>query len=79
MSQDIYVVIEHLRGKVADISYVMLAAGRVMAEAAGGQVVAVLLGNDAQGARAQPGSRPRVVRRAPGIRRFHVGGVSSGA
>jgi electron transfer flavoprotein alpha subunit len=49
MSQDIFVIIEHLRGKVADISYVMLAAARVMAQATGGQVVAVLLGNNAQG------------------------------
>ena len=48
MSQDIFVVVEHLRGQVADISYVMAAAGRVMAQATGGQVVAVLLGRDAQ-------------------------------
>jgi electron transfer flavoprotein alpha subunit len=49
MNQDIYVVIEHLRGQVADISYVMLAVGRVAAEGTGGDVVAVLLGHDAQG------------------------------
>jgi electron transfer flavoprotein alpha subunit len=49
MSQDVFVVIEHLRGKVTDISYVMLAAARVMAQATGGQVVAVLLGHKAQG------------------------------
>jgi electron transfer flavoprotein alpha subunit len=49
MNQDIYVVIEHLRGQVADISYVMLAVGRVAAEGTGGEVVAVLLGHDAQG------------------------------
>ncbi len=49
MNQDIYVVIEHLRGQVADISYVMLAVGRVVAEGTGGEVVAVLLGHDAQG------------------------------
>jgi electron transfer flavoprotein alpha subunit len=49
MSQDIFVVIEHLRGQVADISYVMLAAARVMAQATGGQVVAALLGNKAAG------------------------------
>ncbi|MCL4505598.1 MAG: electron transfer flavoprotein subunit alpha/FixB family protein [Chloroflexi bacterium] len=48
MSQDIFVVIEHLRGKVADISYVMLAAARVIAQATGGQVVAALLGHNAQ-------------------------------
>jgi electron transfer flavoprotein alpha subunit len=48
MSQDIFVVIEHLRGGVADISYVMLAAARGLAQGSGGQVVAVLLGKDAQ-------------------------------
>jgi electron transfer flavoprotein alpha subunit len=48
MSQDIYVVIEHLRGTVSDISYVMLAAARVLAQAAGGNVVALLLGHDAR-------------------------------
>ena len=48
MSQDIFVVIEHLRGNVADISYVMLAAARNLAQWSGGEVVGVLLGNDAQ-------------------------------
>jgi electron transfer flavoprotein alpha subunit len=49
MSQDIYVVIEHLRGQVADISYVLLAAARVLAQGTGGDVVGALLGHDAQG------------------------------
>ena len=44
MSQDIYVVVEHLRGQVADISYVMLAAARVLAKGTGGSVVGMLLG-----------------------------------
>jgi electron transfer flavoprotein alpha subunit len=48
MSQDVYVVVEHLRGQVSDISYVMLAAARPIAESIGGEVVAVLLGHDAQ-------------------------------
>ncbi len=48
MNQDIYVVVEHLRGQVADISYVMLAAARVLAQGTGGSVVAVLLGHNAQ-------------------------------
>jgi electron transfer flavoprotein alpha subunit len=46
MSQDVFVVIEHLRSQVAEISYVMLAAARVLARGSGGQVVAVLLGGD---------------------------------
>lgn len=48
MNNDIYVVIEHVREQVADISYVMLAAARDLAGVTGGQVVGVLLGQDAQ-------------------------------
>ena len=48
MNQDIFVVIEHLRGQVSDISYVMLAAGRELAQSGGGEVVAVLLGHNSQ-------------------------------
>ncbi len=48
MNQDIYVVIEHLRGQMADISYVMLAAARALAQGTGGSVMAVLLGHNAQ-------------------------------
>ena len=48
MSQDIYVVIEHLRGQVADISYTMLAAARELAQGMGGNVIAVLLGHNAK-------------------------------
>ena len=49
MNKDIYVVIEHLRGQVSDISYVMLAAARVLAQETGGNVIGVLLGHNAQG------------------------------
>jgi electron transfer flavoprotein alpha subunit len=49
MSQDIFVVVEHLRGQVADISYVMLAAARELSKGIGGHVVAVLLGHKAEG------------------------------
>jgi electron transfer flavoprotein alpha subunit len=48
MNQDIFVAIEHLRGKVSEISYLMLAAARRLAQSTGGQVVAVVLGHDAQ-------------------------------
>lgn len=48
MNPDIFVVIEHLRGQVLDISYVMLAAARVWAKSTGGNVVGVLLGSGAQ-------------------------------
>lgn len=46
--QDIYVLVEHLRGQVADISYVMLAAARTIANESGGSVVAVLLSYQSQ-------------------------------
>jgi electron transfer flavoprotein alpha subunit len=49
MSQDIYVVIEHLRGQVADISYIMLAAAHDLSKGTGGNVVALLLGHDVKG------------------------------
>jgi electron transfer flavoprotein alpha subunit len=48
MSQDIFVVVEHLRGQVADISHVMLVGARALSQTSGGGVVAVLLGKDAQ-------------------------------
>jgi electron transfer flavoprotein alpha subunit len=44
MNQDIYVIVEHLRGQVADISYIMLAAARALAEGTGGKVIGILLG-----------------------------------
>jgi electron transfer flavoprotein alpha subunit len=48
MNQDIYVLIDHMAGQVADISYVMLATARPLAEKTGGEVVAVLLGHNVQ-------------------------------
>jgi electron transfer flavoprotein alpha subunit len=48
MSQDILILVEHLRGHVADISYVLLAAGQALAKDIGGRVIAVLLGHKAQ-------------------------------
>jgi electron transfer flavoprotein alpha subunit len=49
MSQDIFVVIEHLQGQVAEVSYVMLAGARQLSQTFGGGVTAVLLGHNAQG------------------------------
>jgi electron transfer flavoprotein alpha subunit len=48
MSQDVYVVIEHLRGQVSDISYIMLAGARALAQNTGGEVIGVLLGYNGQ-------------------------------
>ncbi len=49
MNNDILVLIEHVRGQVADISYVMLAQAQQLAPVTGGKVTAVLLGQGAQG------------------------------
>ena len=48
MSQDIWVVVETLRGEVMEISYTSLAAGRVLADGLGARLVAVLLGHNAE-------------------------------
>lgn len=48
MNQDIFVVIEHLRGEVSDISYIMLAAARVLSQSQNGRVVGILLGHNVQ-------------------------------
>ena len=48
MSQDIFVFIEYIRGQVADISYMLLAQARQIADANGGKVVALLVGYKAQ-------------------------------
>jgi electron transfer flavoprotein alpha subunit len=48
MSQDIHVLVEHIKGEVSDISYILLAACREIVESTQGEVVALLLGNDAK-------------------------------
>lgn len=47
MTQDIYVVIEHIQGEVSDISYIMAAAANDLAKHLGGNTVGVLLGSAA--------------------------------
>ncbi|MBI4635577.1 MAG: electron transfer flavoprotein subunit alpha/FixB family protein [Candidatus Rokubacteria bacterium] len=46
MSQDVAVVVEHLAGRVADVSFEMLARGRELSRATGGRLVAVAVGHD---------------------------------
>lgn len=48
MKQEIYVLVEHLRGQVADITYLMLAAAHHIAEGSDSSVVAVLLSHNEQ-------------------------------
>jgi electron transfer flavoprotein alpha subunit len=49
MSQDILVLIEHFRGQVQEISYLLLAAGRALADASGARLLAILFGQGASG------------------------------
>lgn len=46
MSNDIFVLAEHFKGQVADITYEMTGKARQLATALGGQTVGILLGND---------------------------------
>lgn len=48
MNQDILVIIEHIHGQVANISYELLAAGRELAGNSGGQLIALFLGHNQQ-------------------------------
>lgn len=47
MSNDVLVITEHTEGKVAEISYEMVGKARELAEALGGQAVALMLGSGA--------------------------------
>ena len=48
MNDEIFVVIDHIRGQIADISYVMLAAAHELARLENSSVSAVFLGQDIQ-------------------------------
>lgn len=45
MSNDVFVFVEHLKGKIGDISFEMLGKGRELAGAFGGKLNAVLIGS----------------------------------
>jgi electron transfer flavoprotein alpha subunit len=45
MSNDVYVVVEHLKGKIGDITFEMLGKGRELSDALGGKLYAVLIGS----------------------------------
>lgn len=47
MSNDIFVITDHMDGKVNDVSYEMVGKAKELASAFGGQAVAVVLGSDA--------------------------------
>jgi len=61
MSQDIFVVAEHLKGKLADVTFEMLGKGKELANAKGGNLVAVLLGNGVKNLAGEMGLASQVI------------------
>lgn len=56
MSQDIFVLVEHLKGQLTDGTFELLGIGREVAPQAGGRLVALLLGKDVRGLAEQLGA-----------------------
>ncbi len=48
MNQNLLVVVEHVQGQVAEITYIAIAAARALAQGLGGQVTALLMAHDGQ-------------------------------
>ncbi|MDZ7361612.1 MAG: electron transfer flavoprotein subunit alpha/FixB family protein [candidate division KSB1 bacterium] len=61
MSQDIFVVAEHLKDKLADVTFEMLSKGRELADAKGGNLTAVLLGNGVKNLAGEMGIANQVI------------------
>lgn len=60
MGSDVAVVIEHLEGTLAEVSFEMLAKGRELAQASGGRLVAVLVGHGVKRLAAELGAADAV-------------------
>ncbi len=78
MSQDIYVVVEHVRGEVAEISYVMLAAAHGPRRKHGRQGRGVPARTGCGQAGRRPLGRPGAVHRTSSAGRVHTRRLSSG-
>jgi electron transfer flavoprotein alpha subunit len=61
MSNDVLVYIEHLKGKIADVSFELLGKGRELSDALGGRLNAVLIGSQCSGLAEQLGKADRVL------------------
>jgi electron transfer flavoprotein alpha subunit len=61
MSQDIAVVVEHLQGRLADVSFEMLGTGRELAKATGGRLLALAAGQGLAGLAGQLGAADAVL------------------
>ena len=71
MSQDVAVVIEHLGGKIADVSFEMLGKARELAKATGGRLVALAAGQGLAGLVKELGAADAVVVcQGPGLEHY---------
>jgi len=61
MSNQILVVVEHLKGKIEDITFEMLGKGKEVADSTGGELVALLLGSGVEGMASQLGAASKVI------------------
>jgi electron transfer flavoprotein alpha subunit len=61
MSQDVFVLVEHLKGQLTDGTFELLGIGREVAPQAGGRLVALLLGKDVRGLAEQLGAADAVL------------------
>jgi electron transfer flavoprotein alpha subunit len=61
MSNQILVVVEHLKGNIEDISFEMLGKGKEIAGNTGGELVALLMGSGVEGMTAQLGIADKII------------------
>ena len=61
MSNQILVVVEHLKGKIEDITFEMLGKGKEIADSTGGELVALLMGSGVEGMASQLGAASKVI------------------
>ncbi|HEY5691507.1 MAG TPA: FAD-binding protein, partial [Cyclobacteriaceae bacterium] len=61
MSNQVFVIAEHIKGKFDDITFEMLGKGKEVASSLGGELVAVLIGNNVKGMASQLGAASKVL------------------
>lgn len=61
MSNDVYVVAEHLKGQLADITFELLGKGKTLAGSLGGELVCLLAGHNCKGLADQLGAANKVI------------------
>jgi len=61
MSNNIFVIAEHIQGKFDDVTFELLGKGKELASQLGGELVAVLAGNNVKGMAGQLGAAAKVI------------------